>query len=97
MKYARYPCPFAHFLKVKANDSVFSQKEPNAAGLEALVGAEHRIPNTEITFVVLGASGDLAKKKIYPVLWYHLGLFLFYGGATNGASTILRTILNALA
>jgi glucose-6-phosphate 1-dehydrogenase len=23
----------------------------------------------DLTFVVFGASGDLAKKKIYPVLW----------------------------
>jgi glucose-6-phosphate 1-dehydrogenase len=24
-----------------------------------------------ITFIVMGASGDLAKKKIYPTLWYN--------------------------
>lgn len=24
----------------------------------------------DVTFVILGASGDLAKKKIYPVLWF---------------------------
>jgi len=32
------------------------------------------IPENEFaeihSFVVLGASGDLAKKKIYPTLWY---------------------------
>ena len=30
-----------------------------------------------LTIVVLGASGDLAKKKIYPVLWCVELLFVF--------------------
>jgi hypothetical protein len=28
-----------------------------------------RPKDTVLTITVLGASGDLAKKKIYPVLW----------------------------
>ncbi len=31
--------------------------------------AAHEIPDAKYTFVVFGASGDLAKKKIYPTLW----------------------------
>ena len=48
----------------------------NVKGLELLreslrhVQEEAHVPLDSIhTFVVLGASGDLAKKKIYPVLW----------------------------
>jgi hypothetical protein len=48
----------------------------NSEGLELLreslrhVQEEAHIPQDSThTFVVLGASGDLAKKKIYPVLW----------------------------
>lgn len=48
----------------------------NSAGLELLreslrhVQEEAHVPvDATHTFVVLGASGDLAKKKIYPVLW----------------------------
>jgi hypothetical protein len=48
----------------------------NSEGLELLreslrhVVEEAHIPeDASHTFVVLGASGDLAKKKIYPVLW----------------------------
>jgi hypothetical protein len=33
---------------------------------------EHARFKEKLTFVILGASGDLAKKKIYPVLWYVL-------------------------
>jgi glucose-6-phosphate 1-dehydrogenase len=48
----------------------------NPEGLELLrkslrqVVEEGRVTrDASHTFVVLGASGDLAKKKIYPVLW----------------------------
>ena len=47
---------------------VFSQKVPNAEALEALA-SDTNGKEQDITFVVLGASGDLAKKKIFPVLW----------------------------
>ena len=30
----------------------------------------------QLSIVVLGASGDLAKKKIYPVLWCVLSTFV---------------------
>jgi len=33
-------------------------------------GMEHLDGSAEHTFVVVGASGDLAKKKIYPTLWW---------------------------
>ena len=48
----------------------------NPEGLELLreslrhIQEEAHLPDDAThTFVVLGASGDLAKKKIYPVLW----------------------------
>ncbi len=32
-------------------------------------GAQQRSTHMGLTVVVLGASGDLAKKKTYPALW----------------------------
>jgi len=56
-----------------------SSQQGNAEGLELLrkslktINPEHRVSNGEASashiFVVFGASGDLAKKKIYPTLW----------------------------
>jgi len=56
-----------------------SLEQGNSEGLELLrkslktINPEHRVSNGEASashiFVVFGASGDLAKKKIYPALW----------------------------
>ncbi len=51
-----------------AGTTVFSQLVPSAEALEFL----DAIKGEQITFLILGASGDLAKKKIYPVLWFAL-------------------------
>jgi hypothetical protein len=45
--------------------SVFSQTVPTAEALHLLDSVKGEV----VTFLILGASGDLAKKKIYPVLW----------------------------
>lgn len=45
--------------------------EPKPPSMEEFVEqtADARPENTVLAITVLGASGDLAKKKIYPVLW----------------------------
>lgn len=37
---------------------------------ESMVGEEDYDPQVMHVFVIMGASGDLAKKKIYPTLWW---------------------------
>ena len=54
----------------------FSLQEGNPEGLELLRKSlksvrdeKHEVGIASHIFVVFGASGDLAKKKIYPTLW----------------------------
>lgn len=55
----------------------YDEPTPNAKGLHLLIESLKKIncgkeakPKTETnTFIILGASGDLAKKKIYPTMW----------------------------
>jgi hypothetical protein len=53
--------------------SVFNQTEPSPEAIEALqqelLDSGCKAETTEITFLIMGASGDLAKRKIFPVLW----------------------------
>ncbi|BHF73706.1 glucose-6-phosphate 1-dehydrogenase [Sparganum proliferum] len=43
---------------------------PSAQGLDCIKATFHGDDTHSHVFVVLGASGDLARKKIYPTLWW---------------------------
>ena len=62
--------------KLAAPIEFMSREEGNPEGLELLrqsIKAVQRDAHVNLdakhTFVIFGASGDLAKKKIYPTLW----------------------------
>lgn len=54
--------------KSTSDATIFSQLEPSPEALKILGGGSERNESI-ITFAIMGASGDLAKKKIFPVLW----------------------------
>lgn len=65
--------PPAFSAKVNLVDADVSSALPSSVVIERLMSAVQDTPSkTLVTFIIFGASGDLAKKKIYPVLW---GLF----------------------
>ena len=61
-----------------ADNKKFDEPAPNAKGLQLLIESLKKIStetNKDVpkqatsVFTILGASGDLAKKKIYPTMW----------------------------
>jgi glucose-6-phosphate 1-dehydrogenase len=51
-----------------SNEEMFQCPLPTAEAFK-VYASECEYMDEALTIVVLGASGDLAKKKIYPVLW----------------------------
>jgi hypothetical protein len=54
---------------ISANPVLAATIEPPSLAEFQAQTADARPDDTVLALTVLGASGDLAKKKIYPVLW----------------------------